>query len=268
MIQPKLSIIIPTFMQGDFIEKTITSIIDQDYGYHEIIVIDGGSTDRTLEILQKYDKNISYWISEEDSGPCEAINKGLQKVTGDWVAWQNSDDIYLPGAFAKVAQVISAIGARDKIALVTGNMRLIDMNGDTLREMKYVRPTFRSLLAEGMVLTNQAAFWRADISQNIGFFDSSYICSFDYDWFVRILKKYTALHLNETIGCLRLYEETISHQNKANCLSERDLIILKHNIKFRFKSYFLIRRLVLMLKNLELGYIIQGALKRVCPECK
>jgi glycosyltransferase involved in cell wall biosynthesis len=266
MKTPKLSIIIPTFMQGDFIESTINSIIDQDYKNYEIIVIDGGSTDQTVDILKKHDKNIAFWISEEDSGPCEAINKGLQKVTGDWVTWQNSDDIFLPGAFSKVARSISQIGSRDDIALIIGNMRLIDMNGDAIREMKYVRPTFRSVIAEGMVLTNQAAFWRNDITKEIGFFDSSYICSFDFDWFVRVLKNYKAIHINKTLGCLRIYEETISHQNMPSCIAERDVIVSKQNIFFRFKLYFLIRRILLTLKNLELKYLFKGIARRICQK--
>jgi glycosyltransferase involved in cell wall biosynthesis len=95
---PKISIIIPTFNQGNFIEETILSIIDQDFKNFEIIIIDGGSNDGTLDIVKKYESAISFWISEPDTGQSNAINKGLKKVTGEIVTWLNSDDYYEPGA--------------------------------------------------------------------------------------------------------------------------------------------------------------------------
>src|SRR5688500_3818909 len=94
---PKISIITPTYNQGHFIEQTIQSVIEQDYPNLEYIIIDGGSTDDTLSVIKKYEKYISYWISEKDKGQSEAINKGFKKATGDVVNWLNSDDYYEPG---------------------------------------------------------------------------------------------------------------------------------------------------------------------------
>ena len=99
---PKLSIIIPNYNYGNFIEETICSVINQKYKNFEIIIIDGGSTDNSLEIIKKYEDKITYWISEKDAGQADAINKGLQVSTGDYVAYLNSDDTYLPNAFNEV----------------------------------------------------------------------------------------------------------------------------------------------------------------------
>lgn len=104
---PKISIIVPTYNQGRYIEETILSILKQDYKNIEVLVIDGGSGDETLEIIKKYKEKIFYWISEKDSGQSEAINKGLQLVTGDIVTWLNSDDLFEDGALQNVVEIFN-----------------------------------------------------------------------------------------------------------------------------------------------------------------
>src|SRR5437868_9654465 len=101
---PKISIVTPSFNQGQFIEETIRSVLDQNYPNLEYLVIDGGSTDQTIEIIRKYEAQFSYWETEKDRGQVHAINKGLARATGDIFAFINSDDIYLPRTFATVAK--------------------------------------------------------------------------------------------------------------------------------------------------------------------
>src|SRR5687768_13083798 len=103
MNSPKISIITPSYNQGRFIEETILSVINQNYPNLEYIIIDGGSTDNTVEIIRKYEQHLAYWVSEKDGGQSEAINKGFKKATGDIVCWINSDDFFMPGALSKVA---------------------------------------------------------------------------------------------------------------------------------------------------------------------
>jgi len=99
----KISIVVPSFNQGHFLEETINSVLNQSYGNYELIIIDGGSSDRSIDIIKKYENHLSYWISEKDSGQSEAINKGLKKTTGDIVTWLNSDDVYEKNALQFVA---------------------------------------------------------------------------------------------------------------------------------------------------------------------
>src|SRR5690242_3069828 len=101
---PKISIVTPSFNQGKFIEATILSVLDQNYPNLEYIVIDGGSTDETVDIIRRYEGRITYWESEGDRGQVHAINKGIERSTGDIFGFINSDDLYLPGTFATVAQ--------------------------------------------------------------------------------------------------------------------------------------------------------------------
>ena len=104
---PKISIVTPSFNQGRYIEQTILSVISQNYPNLEYIIIDGGSTDDTIDVIKKYEKHISYWISEPDNGQTDAINKGFAKCTGDIFNWINSDDYYEPGTFKKLSNLFA-----------------------------------------------------------------------------------------------------------------------------------------------------------------
>src|SRR5882724_9660763 len=101
---PKISVVTPSFNRGRFLEETILSVLNQNYANLEYIIIDGGSNDETVEIIRRYEDRLAYWISEKDRGQAHAINKGLEKATGDIFAFINSDDLYLPGAFRAVAE--------------------------------------------------------------------------------------------------------------------------------------------------------------------
>src|SRR5215211_5038115 len=98
----KLSVVTPSFNQGKFLEQTILSVLSQNHEQLEYIIIDGGSTDESVEIIKRYADRLAYWVSEKDRGQVHAINKGLEHVTGDILAFINSDDVYLPGTFNAV----------------------------------------------------------------------------------------------------------------------------------------------------------------------
>jgi glycosyltransferase involved in cell wall biosynthesis len=114
---PKISIITPSYNQGLFLEETILSVIGQNYPNLEYIIIDGGSTDNSVEIIKKYEKHLFYWVSEKDHGQSNAINKGFAKATGDIMGWINSDDYYLPGCFYYAATKMNP----DALEILTGN---------------------------------------------------------------------------------------------------------------------------------------------------
>ncbi len=256
---PTLSVVTPSFNQAAFLRQTLDSVLDQNYPGLEYLVIDGGSTDGSREILQAYDGRLDHWVSEKDSGQVDAINKGLRRATGEWVGWQNSDDFYLPGTFHSFARTVRDNPDAD---LVIADIVLVDEHGGPIRDVRYVRPTYGSAFAEGMVLANQAAFWRRSLHERIGYIDESYNCSFDYDWFMRILQHGRAVHVREHWGCFRYHD-----QAKTSTLGEQftreNHAIRGGRVPSRLsRSYYQLRRLALMLSYGDFGYVARGLRRR------
>ncbi|MES9843708.1 MAG: glycosyltransferase family 2 protein [Candidatus Sedimenticola sp. PURPLELP] len=256
---PLISIITPSFNQAEYLERTIVSVLGQDYPCLEYIIIDGGSTDGSLAVIEKYADKLSYFVSEKDGGQANAINKGLELAKGEWVGWQNSDDIYYPGAFRRLADAVTKASGID---LVVGNINLINSDDEVLRDIKYVRPSYRSLLAEGMVLTNQAALWRRSVHEEIGFLNESLDCGFDYEWFLRLLENRKSVHINKTLGALRLHEDTKTFNRQNTFKTEYRAILEGHSIPPFSKVGYSLRRLILTVANGEFGYVLRGAFRR------
>jgi glycosyltransferase involved in cell wall biosynthesis len=258
---PKISIITPSFNQVDFLERTLLSVLEQDYPNIEYIVIDGGSTDGSVDLIKKYERRLAYWVSEKDRGQAHAINKGLERATGDWVAWQNSDDTYYPGAFSQLAAVAQSNGSAQ---LIIGNMNLIDRDDQILRDLKYVRPTYSSLLSEGMILSNQSAFWQRKVHQELGLLSESLDCAFDYEWFLRLLAegRQTA-HVNTTWGALRVHGDTKTSNRQDVFDREFEQIRSGREPSALDKRYHQFRRMCLMLAQGELRYVLRGLASRM-----
>jgi len=258
---PKISIITPSFNQVDFLERTLLSVLEQDYPNIEYIVIDGGSTDGSVDLIKKYERRLAYWVSEKDRGQAHAINKGLERATGDWVAWQNSDDTYYPGAFSQLAAVAQSNGSAQ---LIIGNMNLIDRDDQILRDLKYVRPTYSSLLSEGMILSNQSAFWQRKVHQELGLLSESLDCAFDYEWFLRLLAegRQTA-HVNTTWGALRVHGDTKTSNRQDVFDREFEQIRSGREPSALDKRFHQFRRMCLMLAQGELRYVLRGLASRM-----
>ncbi len=256
---PKISVVTPSFNQARFLERTIRSVLDQGYPNLEYIIIDGGSTDGSQEIIRRYSSQVAYWVSEPDRGQADAINKGLQRATGDWIAWQNSDDVYYPGAFAYLARASDRHREAD---LLIGNIMLIDEEDRVIRDIRYVRPTFESLLAEGMVLTNQAAFWRRSVHQRIGLLKESLSCAFDYDWFLRLLEQGQGAHVDCFFGGYRVHGNTKTSLIAERCTEERKAVLGERGLPPLRIRYYRLRRMALLLANGNLYYVVRGLLQR------
>lgn len=204
--KPKLSIVTASYNQVKYIERTILSVINQNYSNFELIIIDGGSTDGTIDILQKYDKKISYWVSEADEGQTDAINKGFKKATGNFVCFQNSDDVFLPNAFEKFVNTINRYPKKD---IFYGNFKHIDAHDKILDTQKLMPTNFFLQVFKGPLIHNQACFWRRDIFEKIGYFDESYQFDMDYEFFTRILANgYKSCFINDFLGALRHHDQT------------------------------------------------------------
>ena len=257
---PRISIVTPSFNQAPFLERTIKSVLDQDYENLEYIIIDGGSSDGSVDIIRKYSNRLAYWVSEPDRGQPDAINKGLRRATGDWLAWQNSDDVYYPGSFAGLAR---AAVEHPRAHLITGNMAAIDPEDKRLRVHRYVRPTYGAIRAEGMILTNQAAFWRKSVHDSIGYVNESLTCAFDYEWFLRVTERFEAWHVPEIWGGLRIYDATKTVQ-MAQRFAEEIALVRSERPFPRWKiPLYRLRRVALMLVQGEGRYVMAGVANRI-----
>ena len=255
---PRITVVTPSFNQAAYLERTICSVLDQGYPNLEYIIVDGGSTDGSVDIIRRYADRLSWWVSEPDRGQTDALNKGLRRATGEWVAWQNSDDIYYPGAFHD----LSAAAARHpRVGLVIGDMMLIDEHDHPLRDIRYVTPSYKALLAEGMLLANQAAFWRRSLQEETGLLDVRYHCSFDYEWFLRLAQHAEGIHVDRIWGALRLQGETKTSLMEHLFQEENQLILAGREMPPWQKKLYKLRRLALMLGHGRVGYLIRGALR-------
>jgi glycosyltransferase involved in cell wall biosynthesis len=256
---PKLSIVIPSYNQGAFIERTIASILDQDYPALELILMDGGSTDETMSIVERYRNRFAVVKHERDGGQADAITRGFAMSTGDVMAWLNSDDTYLPGTLRRVGEYF-----RDHAAaqFVYGDYQLIDANDVVLAEKP--QPGFDIGVVKYAFLTvpQMSAFWRRDLYARSGGVDPTLRFAMDYDLFVKLGSLSPAIHLPFPIGRFRLHSASKTTNLEAVRQDEDRLIQdrtchyspIRNPIKFYLARKWYQMKLVLLLwRNGSLG---------------
>ncbi len=182
---PRISIVTPSYNQGQFIEETIRSLLLQGYPDIEYIVVDGGSSDGTVDIIARYEPWLAYWHSAQDNGQTDAINIGFEKATGEWLAYINSDDTYLLGALKAAVSMAAS-------AWVVGGCIGTDATGRHLRHFPPLSPTSREswlrMWERGQTLqiAQPAVFWRSDVMKRLGPFSTQLEYVFDHEYFMRI----------------------------------------------------------------------------------
>lgn len=248
---PRISIITPSYNQAEFIERTILSVLNQNYPNLELIIIDGGSSDGTVQIIKRYAKYTSFWVSEPDRGQADALNKGIAKATGEIIGWQNADDIYFPGALHSVAD---AFERHPGLALLSGNIASIDSEGSVLKVSKYVRPTFYSLAYEGFVLSSQACFWRRSVHQVEGYFDTSLDMAMDYDFWLRVLRYSQSSNLPQFLGAFRIHKNAKTSRSPEKARLEVSKIRAKYGFDERTFRFLLTRSGLRLLRLLEWSF--------------
>jgi glycosyltransferase involved in cell wall biosynthesis len=187
---PLVSVVTPSFNQAQYLEETICSVLEQDYPNIEYLIVDGGSTDSSPEIIKQYKERLSWWVSEPDRGQTDAINKGFTHAHGEILAWLNSDDTYLPKT---VSQAVEFLQNHPDIGMVYGDANLIDEHGKAIGKFP-ARQTDYRLLRRGYVhIPQQASFFRACLWRKVGPLDPTFHFAMDYDLWVR-LARITTLH--------------------------------------------------------------------------
>lgn len=224
---PKISIITPSYNQGEFIEETLLSVIFQGYPNLEYIVIDGGSADESVEIIKKYEPWISYWISEPDNGQTHAINKGLEKATGDIIAYLNSDDLYQPETFQIV---VDFFNDNPDVDMVFGDIVHIDRDSNILSKISREPINIEQFYGCCFYIPQPTVFLRKNIVVKIGAFDETLNLGMDLDYWMRLSFQGKIVYLSEILASARIYPEAKSSDLSVNYLEEH-LKILDKNKK-------------------------------------
>ena len=202
---PRISVVVPSYNQAQFLERTLLSILNQNYPNTELIVIDGGSQDGSVGLIKKYEPYLTYWVSEPDNGQPSAINKGFNKASGDLIGWQNSDDLYLPGFFHTVAE---SWAAHRLAQLFISNIYRINEDDNIVGESRFPPFSVSHLIYLDWNLSSQAVFLRRQLVDQVGPLREDIQIGFDWDWFIRVgkavKKKHIVLH-KQYGGCYRIH---------------------------------------------------------------
>lgn len=203
----KISVITPSFNQGQYIEETILSVIGQNYKNLEYIIMDGGSKDATLEVIKKYENKISFWESTKDKGQSDAINKGLKKATGDIVAWLNSDDMYTENALKRVASIFSK---NPDVDIVYGNVWQCYLD----KTEKHINVKFDPKhFLTGVNMHQPSVFWRRRVHEEVGFIDESLYYTMDYDLWLRLFYNYKSHKTEFVLSKFRCHQDAKTSNN-------------------------------------------------------
>jgi glycosyltransferase involved in cell wall biosynthesis len=216
-MKPLVTIITPSFNQADFLEDTILSVLAQDYPRIEYFIIDGGSSDGSVNIIRKYQDRIAGWTSEPDKGQTEAINKGFAMANGDVLAWINSDDIYYPHA---VSQAVEYLDSHPEIGLVYGDTNFINSTGKIIGKFNAQQTSYQRLRRGGVYIPQQSSFFRANIWQRVGPLDPDFYFAVDYDLWVRIAKENEIIYVPRLWASFRLHGTAKSIADDIRCWPE------------------------------------------------
>ncbi|HKY56082.1 MAG TPA: glycosyltransferase family 2 protein, partial [Anaerolineales bacterium] len=206
-----VSIITPSFNQARYLEATIQSVLSQDYPRIEYIVVDGNSTDGSVEIIKKFENRLAYWISEKDKGQADAINKGLARAKGEILAWLNSDDYYLPNAISSVMKVFDE--NRD-VVMVYGDIVAVNKNGQTINVLKYKQLALNDLLCF-QIIGQPAVFFRRAAFEKVGGLDTTFHFLLDHHLWIRIAQQGKILYVPQTWAVARYHAEAKNRAKAA-----------------------------------------------------
>ncbi|HOP33327.1 MAG TPA: glycosyltransferase family 2 protein [Candidatus Hydrothermia bacterium] len=271
---PKISIVTPSYNQGEFLEKAILSVLNQNYPNLEYIIIDGGSTDGSVDIIKKYEKYLAYWVSEKDKGQSHALNKGFSRCSGELLMWINADDILLPGALFKIVECFRKHPSTD---VIYGDYFYIDVNDAIIR--KAVSASFNRkafLLGELNLGCQSSVCWRRGVFMTVGMVNEDCYYGMDFVLYLKFLKYGARFrYLPSVLGAFRIHSGSKTGRKiikKENMPSESGEYLYKlfgiHVTKeVQLLRYgYKIRRALQMLLRLEFRYMIDALIAKLKPE--
>jgi GT2 family glycosyltransferase len=261
---PRISIVTPSCNQGRFLERTILSILNQNYPNLEYIIMDGGSTDESVDIIRKYEEHLAYWVSEKDKGQADAIYRGFERSTGEVLAYLNSDDLLLPGALERVGRYF---GAHPEEDWVVGGAVVIDPeDGPVLNRIGIptcnlgVHASFHQLLFHGCHFNQPASFWRRDAFFATGGFDRSLQFCFDLDLYLRLAQHHPSGRIKAFLACFRVHPASKTSTIPLIRVTEGEALATKYGRYQKTKIYQRASALWHAQRNLIRWRIIQARL--------
>ncbi len=227
-LPPLISIVTPSYNQAKYIEQTLRSVLEQDYARIEYLVVDGASTDGSVEIIKKYVlesgsllpksqkqasgfHKINWWVSEKDSGQGEAINKGLARAKGEIIAWLNSDDYYVPGTIAAVVKVFEE---NPDVIMVYGDMLAVDERGRTINTLKYKQLSLQDLLCF-QIIGQPSVFFRREALEQTGGLDTTFHFLLDHHLWIRMAQSGRILYVPQIWSAARYHAEAKNRAKAA-----------------------------------------------------
>ncbi len=214
---PLVSIVTPSFNQAQYLEKTIRSVLEQDYPNLEYLIVDGGSTDGSLEIIKKYASRLAWWVSEPDCGQTEAINKGFSHANGQIYAWLNSDDTYQPGA---IREAVDFLLRNPQIIMVYGDAQYIDENDRVIGDFPAAQTDLKRLRHGYVHIPQQASFFTAAGWKAVAPLDPSFYFAMDYDLWVRLAQIGPIIYHPRVWANFRLHQDAKTMAADERCWPE------------------------------------------------
>lgn len=229
---PSFTIVTPSFNQGDFLEETIQSVLGQDYPALEYVIMDGGSTDCSVDIIRKYESRLFHWESHKDSGHADATYRGFERGVGELLGWVSSDDLLLPECLHKVGRYFAM---HPEVVCVIGGAVIIDSESRPLRSRTGTalcnlgnRMTFDKLLFKHCSFNQPASFWRRSAFEAAGGFDRSLKFCHDYDMYFRLAQQGPFGRIKDWLACFRLHSMSKTSNLQDLCAAENEILWRKY----------------------------------------